>query len=224
MKMPVSAVLAGIVLACLPALTGAGFAVTHARAGADVLLRCHVQRPRGFSLLDVTINWQQPGAVVHSFYKGTTHPEHQGERYQGRTQLFPAEFPKGNTSLLLRGVTPSDSGNYSCYAVLGANTPLTACTVELQVTVLFLFKAESGLDSRLGAAGMFIVLVPLLLLLSFLMCKDKHRQALLREKRKKYKPLCSHASISFLNLTCLASLVSTLHTINHPCCPPLAHL
>ncbi|XP_025069304.1 myelin-oligodendrocyte glycoprotein-like isoform X3 [Alligator sinensis] len=179
MKMPVSAVLAGIVLACLPALTGAGFAVTHARAGADVLLRCHVQRPRGFSLLDVTINWQQPGAVVHSFYKGTTHPEHQGERYQGRTQLFPAEFPKGNTSLLLRGVTPSDSGNYSCYAVLGANTPLTACTVELQVTVLFLFKAESGLDSRLGAAGMFIVLVPLLLLLSFLMCKDKHRQALL---------------------------------------------
>lgn len=84
--------------------------------------------------MDVTINWQQPGAVVHSFYKGTTHPEHQGKRYQGRTQLFPAEFPKGNTSLLLRGVTPSDSGNYSCYAVLGANTPLTACTVELQVT------------------------------------------------------------------------------------------
>ncbi|KYO47165.1 CD276 antigen-like [Alligator mississippiensis] len=135
------AVLAGAVLTqivvCILAGQGRTSSRVTARDGADVLLRCNVPCRGHFDFLGAIVNWQLPGepsAVVDSFFHGQVHPEHQDARYRGRTQLFPGEFAKGNASLLLRGTTPSDAGNYSCHAVLCAHTPHTQRVVELQVT------------------------------------------------------------------------------------------
>ncbi|XP_059581506.1 uncharacterized protein LOC109285436 [Alligator mississippiensis] len=132
-----------------------------ARDGADVLLRCNVPCRGHFDFLGAIVNWQLPGepsAVVDSFFHGQVHPEHQDARYRGRTQLFPGEFAKGNASLLLRGTTPSDAGNYSCHAVLCAHTPHTQRVVELQVTGL----AGGGTHTQ-GTGLCWLLLLPMLL-------------------------------------------------------------
>ncbi|KYO38729.1 hypothetical protein Y1Q_0023424 [Alligator mississippiensis] len=130
--MIVRAVLAVTVISCLPVLRGS--TVIPADAGRDVLLPCSVQHQGGFNLSDVTINWERPDTIVCSFYHGSRQLEHQDKRFRGRTQLFPNEFSKGNASLLLQRVNLADTGNYSCNAVLWANTQLTVHTMFLQVT------------------------------------------------------------------------------------------
>ncbi|KAG6927423.1 HERV-H LTR-associating 2, partial [Chelydra serpentina] len=86
----------------------------------DVLLPCIVGEGGAMHLADVTVNWQdsETQEIVHSFYHSKDHLEHQGERFRGRTQLFPQEFSKGNASLLLKRLTLNDTGNYSCHAFL----------------------------------------------------------------------------------------------------------
>ncbi|XP_019365074.1 PREDICTED: CD276 antigen-like isoform X3 [Gavialis gangeticus] len=130
--MSVRTVLAVTVISCLPALSGS--TVIQAGAGTDVLLPCSVQHQDGFNLSDVTINWERPDTIVYSFYYGSGRLEHQDKAFRGRTQLFPKEFSKGNASLLLQRVNPADTGNYSCNAVLWANTQHTVHTVSLRVT------------------------------------------------------------------------------------------
>ncbi|XP_067393801.1 tapasin-related protein-like isoform X2 [Emydura macquarii macquarii] len=78
----------------------------------DVLLSC------AFSVdhhTDVTIKWvlQQKGAqkkVVFAYNGSTRQVEHKNKR----AEMFLAEIPKGNASLLLRTVEIRDEGIYSC--------------------------------------------------------------------------------------------------------------
>ncbi|XP_019365072.1 PREDICTED: CD276 antigen-like isoform X2 [Gavialis gangeticus] len=144
--MSVRTVLAVTVISCLPALSGS--TVIQAGAGTDVLLPCSVQHQDGFNLSDVTINWERPDTIVYSFYYGSGRLEHQDKAFRGRTQLFPKEFSKGNASLLLQRVNPADTGNYSCNAVLWANTQHTVHTVSLRVTAQMQTLSEGALSTE----------------------------------------------------------------------------
>uniref|UniRef100_A0A452J1Q8 Ig-like domain-containing protein n=1 Tax=Gopherus agassizii TaxID=38772 RepID=A0A452J1Q8_9SAUR len=102
----------------------------------DVLLPCIVGEEGVMHLAEVTVNWQdsETQEIVHSFYDGKDHLEHQGERFRGRTQLFPQEFSKGNASLLLKRLTLNDTGNYSCRAFLYEETLPREHVVQLSVS------------------------------------------------------------------------------------------
>ncbi|XP_045566544.1 V-set domain-containing T-cell activation inhibitor 1 isoform X1 [Salmo salar] len=64
------------------------------------------------------IHWLQPedkDLTVHSYYYSTDQLKQQSQPYRGRTALFNDQIPKGNASLLLRGITLQDQGRYKCY-------------------------------------------------------------------------------------------------------------
>lgn len=64
------------------------------------------------------IHWMKPedkDLTVHSYYYSTDQLKQQSQRYRGRTALFNDQIPKGNASLLLRGITLQDQGRYKCY-------------------------------------------------------------------------------------------------------------
>ncbi|CAB1349883.1 unnamed protein product, partial [Coregonus sp. 'balchen'] len=67
---------------------------------------------------DEVIYWLKPedkDLTVHSYYYSTDQLKLQSQRYRGRTALFNDQIPKGNASLLLRGLTLQDQGRYKCY-------------------------------------------------------------------------------------------------------------
>ncbi|XP_064797341.1 V-set domain-containing T-cell activation inhibitor 1-like [Oncorhynchus masou masou] len=64
------------------------------------------------------IHWMKPedkDLTVHSYYYSTDQLKQQSQRFRGRTALFNDQIPKGNASLLLRGITLQDQGRYKCY-------------------------------------------------------------------------------------------------------------
>ncbi|KAM9416924.1 CD276 antigen-like isoform 2-T2 [Salvelinus alpinus] len=64
------------------------------------------------------IHWLKPEdkvMTVHSYYYSTDQLKEQSQHYRGRTALFNDQIPKGNASLLLRGITLQDQGRYKCY-------------------------------------------------------------------------------------------------------------
>uniref|UniRef100_A0AAZ3S214 Ig-like domain-containing protein n=1 Tax=Oncorhynchus tshawytscha TaxID=74940 RepID=A0AAZ3S214_ONCTS len=64
------------------------------------------------------IHWMKPednDLSVHSYYYSTDQLKQQSQRFRGRTALFNDQIPKGNASLLLRGITLQDQGRYKCY-------------------------------------------------------------------------------------------------------------
>uniref|UniRef100_A0A4W5MWE4 HERV-H LTR-associating 2b, tandem duplicate 1 n=1 Tax=Hucho hucho TaxID=62062 RepID=A0A4W5MWE4_9TELE len=64
------------------------------------------------------IHWLKPedkDLTVHSYYYSRDQLKQQSQPYRGRTALFNDQIPKGNASLLLRGLTLQDQGRYKCY-------------------------------------------------------------------------------------------------------------
>ncbi|XP_036801503.1 V-set domain-containing T-cell activation inhibitor 1-like [Oncorhynchus mykiss] len=64
------------------------------------------------------IHWlkvEDKDLTIHSYYYSTYQLKQQSQRYRGRTALFNDQIPKGNASLLLRGITLQDQGRYKCY-------------------------------------------------------------------------------------------------------------
>lgn len=79
----------------------------------DCVLPCSFQRGS-----EEVIHWLQPedkDLTVHSYYYSTDQLKQQSQPYRGRTALFNDQIPKGNASLLLRGITLQDQGRYKCY-------------------------------------------------------------------------------------------------------------
>ncbi|CAB1349884.1 unnamed protein product [Coregonus sp. 'balchen'] len=79
----------------------------------DCVLACSFQPGS-----ELVIHWLKPedkDLNVHSYYYSTDQLEQQSQRYRGRTALFNDQIPKGNASLLLRGLTLQDQGRYKCY-------------------------------------------------------------------------------------------------------------
>ncbi|KAL7826735.1 hypothetical protein AOLI_G00319440 [Acnodon oligacanthus] len=89
-----------------------------AEAGEDLILPCSIQ-PK-VSAEKMKVEWirlelGQYNTIVHLYEDNKDNNEQQIESYRGRTGLFKGELKKGNTSLKLSTVQPSDEGVYKCF-------------------------------------------------------------------------------------------------------------
>ncbi|KAI4902240.1 hypothetical protein NFI96_015028 [Prochilodus magdalenae] len=92
-----------------------------AEAGKDLVLPCSIQ-PQ-VSAEEMKVEWirvelAQLNPLVHLYEDFREKNENQMESYRGRTSLFKEELKKGNTSLKLSAVQPSDEGVYKCVSEL----------------------------------------------------------------------------------------------------------
>ncbi|KAG7477683.1 hypothetical protein MATL_G00072320 [Megalops atlanticus] len=81
----------------------------------SVVLPCHISPP--LSAVDMQVHWYRVrfSAPVHMYRYKQDWPTEQDNAYRGRTQLFKDELGRGNISLRLTDLHPSDSGIYHCY-------------------------------------------------------------------------------------------------------------
>uniref|UniRef100_A0A3B4CJK4 Ig-like domain-containing protein n=1 Tax=Pygocentrus nattereri TaxID=42514 RepID=A0A3B4CJK4_PYGNA len=89
-------------------------------AGEDLVLPCSIE-PR-ISAEDMVVEWIRlylNDRLVHLYVDYEDRNQEQMESYRGRTSLFKEELKKGNTSLKLSAVQPSDEGVYQCYVRYG---------------------------------------------------------------------------------------------------------
>ncbi|XP_053572330.1 V-set domain-containing T-cell activation inhibitor 1 [Bombina bombina] len=99
----------------------------------EVLLPCVVTYEEDFSYDDLVVLWNHEEFNVHHFFEGKFQADHQAKQFQGRTQLFPKEFLKGNLSLLLKDLRLSDAGSYTCNGHLTKLTRYSFREIELVI-------------------------------------------------------------------------------------------
>ncbi|XP_058867906.1 butyrophilin subfamily 2 member A1-like [Acipenser ruthenus] len=87
-----------------------------AEAGDDVILPCHIS-PR-VSAVDMKVRWfrERFDKPVHLYLNQRDQLSIQDSDYRGRTALSPSALQRGDLSLRLRNLRPSDRGVYICYA------------------------------------------------------------------------------------------------------------
>ncbi|XP_042339378.1 myelin-oligodendrocyte glycoprotein-like, partial [Plectropomus leopardus] len=86
------------------------------RVGDDVILPCHLEPAADVAAM--TLEWTRPDldpefVFVWRAGQDFVHAKHPS--YQGRTSVFTDELKRGNISLKLSKVKPSDAGKYQCY-------------------------------------------------------------------------------------------------------------
>ncbi|XP_058509228.1 butyrophilin-like protein 2 [Solea solea] len=81
--------------------------------GEDQLLSCYMTTP---SLDQVSVTWVKKGVefFFYQYSNGAVNISDQSSEFRGRTEVFPDDLIRGNASLLLRGVTRTDAGEYTC--------------------------------------------------------------------------------------------------------------
>ncbi|KAJ1134777.1 hypothetical protein NDU88_001224 [Pleurodeles waltl] len=102
--------------------------------GEDAVLLCHLSPP--INAENMTIRWYRGHYydTVHLHRRGQDSNEEQMTGYKRRTVLMKEGLKLGNVSLLIRSVTSSDSGKYSC--MLDAGSFYEETVVELKVAAL----------------------------------------------------------------------------------------
>ncbi|XP_036420899.1 uncharacterized protein LOC118804515 isoform X2 [Colossoma macropomum] len=106
--------------------------------GEDLVLPCSVQP--NISAVDMTVEWLRPDLsetdrLVHLYEDHEDRNEKQVKSYRGRTRLFKVELPKGNTSLKLSAVQPSDKGAYKCFVQDKSTSWYDDVTLYVEVNV-----------------------------------------------------------------------------------------
>ncbi|MEE6511059.1 hypothetical protein FKM82_017255 [Ascaphus truei] len=180
----------------------------------NVLLPCVVTHDDEFMLQNLVVNWQRENReVVHSFFYGKDHPDYQEKGFHGRTQLFPQEFPRGNLSLVLKRVRPSDAGKYVCFVYLndakGYKTIWTELVIQEKET------EQTGRRSQdvflAGLTSVLAVALPVVLAV-----------ALLLYKKKKYRKNTSEELAPLLGCDPLHENIEyyreSIHKTAKPCC------
>uniref|UniRef100_A0A3B1J501 Ig-like domain-containing protein n=1 Tax=Astyanax mexicanus TaxID=7994 RepID=A0A3B1J501_ASTMX len=84
----------------------------------DLVLPCSLHP--NISAVDMTVEWTrtdlyQTEKLVHLYEGYEATYDNQRQSYRGRTALFKEELQRGNTSLKLSAVQPSDEGAYKCF-------------------------------------------------------------------------------------------------------------
>ncbi|XP_049329008.1 uncharacterized protein LOC125789953 isoform X2 [Astyanax mexicanus] len=85
-------------------------------AGEDLILPCSLQP--NISAEDMIVEWirlHRTDTLVHLYEDYKDRNGDQMESYRGRTALFKEELKKGNASLKLSVLQPSDDGAYKCF-------------------------------------------------------------------------------------------------------------
>ncbi|XP_036417199.1 myelin-oligodendrocyte glycoprotein-like [Colossoma macropomum] len=102
-------------------------------AGEDLVLPCSLQP--SISAKNMMVEWTRPDtdSLVHLYEDYEDRYYGQMESYRGRTALFKEELQKGNTSLKLSAVQPTDDGAYKC--VIQDKSYSDAITVHVEVNV-----------------------------------------------------------------------------------------
>ncbi|MGH0184129.1 UNVERIFIED_CONTAM: hypothetical protein FKN15_013933 [Acipenser sinensis] len=87
-----------------------------AEAGYDVILPCHIS-PR-VSAVGMEVRWfrERFDTPVHLYLNQKDQLSRQDSDYWGRTALSPSALQRGDISLRLRNLQPSDRGLYTCLA------------------------------------------------------------------------------------------------------------
>ncbi|XP_043534318.1 butyrophilin subfamily 3 member A2-like [Chiloscyllium plagiosum] len=99
--------------------------------GEDVVLECQVVPAISLNILEVRWFTSDSASPVHLYTGGQDRPDVQDKDYQGRTELFKDEFPRGNASLKLKKIKGSDKGSYTCY--IDSKTHLDQAVIDLKV-------------------------------------------------------------------------------------------
>ncbi|KAK1784347.1 hypothetical protein P4O66_019090, partial [Electrophorus voltai] len=126
-------------------------------AGEDLVLPCSLQP--NISAVDMTVEWLRPdltqaNRLVHLYEGHKDSNEDQIKSYRGRTDLFKEELQKGNTSLKLSAVQPSDEGDYTCLI----QSESWYDDITLGVTVKVDFKVVGPAAPVVAVAGEDLVL------------------------------------------------------------------
>ncbi|KAK1154840.1 butyrophilin-like protein 2 [Acipenser oxyrinchus oxyrinchus] len=87
-----------------------------AEPGDDVILPCHIS-PR-VNAVDMEVRWYREifNTPVHLYMNQNDQLGRQDRAYQDRTALSPPALERGDISLHLRNLRPSDRGVYTCLA------------------------------------------------------------------------------------------------------------
>ncbi|XP_042565328.1 butyrophilin-like protein 2 [Clupea harengus] len=140
-------------------LTGADHAVT-AYVGEEVILNCSVDShipPEEVSWAKVDSD--ESHMLVLLFQDNETYPG--DSSYQGRTEFFTSEIPKGNFSLRLKDVRTEDKGEYICKAhsgLLSANTTVILQELGLSsMHILVLVLCCSAIIVALVVSAMILL-------------------------------------------------------------------
>ncbi|XP_048145876.1 butyrophilin subfamily 3 member A2-like [Corvus hawaiiensis] len=89
--------------------------------GDGAILPCQLQGriiPEKLSIQWIFSGSSTESAVATFDGKTPQNPFLEFEGYRSRTEFFPSEFHRGNLSLLLKNVRPSDKGEYTCSVFL----------------------------------------------------------------------------------------------------------
>ncbi|XP_076839583.1 butyrophilin subfamily 1 member A1-like isoform X6 [Brachyhypopomus gauderio] len=126
-------------------------------AGEDLVLPCSLQP--NISAVDMRVEWSrsdltQTNRLVHLYEDHEDRNKDQIKSYRGRTGLFKEELQKGNTSLKLSAVQPSDEGRYKCLIKSGSWYD----DITLQVTVEVHLKVVGPAAPVVAVAGEDLVL------------------------------------------------------------------
>ncbi|XP_076839498.1 uncharacterized protein LOC143484581 [Brachyhypopomus gauderio] len=126
-------------------------------AGEDLVLPCSLQP--NISAVDMRVEWSrsdltQTNRLVHLYEDHEDRNKAQIKSYRGRTGLFKEELQKGNTSLKLSAVQPSDEGVYNCLI----QSDSWYDDITLQVTVEVDLKLVGPSTPLVAVAGEDLVL------------------------------------------------------------------
>ncbi|XP_072513945.1 uncharacterized protein [Salminus brasiliensis] len=104
-----------------------------AEAGEDLVLPCSLQP--NISAEDMMVEWSRlhdTDTLVHLYSAYKDRNGDQMELYRGRTALFKEELQKGNASLKLSELQPSDDGAYKCFIRYGSTYDDVTIYVEVK--------------------------------------------------------------------------------------------
>ncbi|XP_036419895.1 ribonuclease inhibitor-like isoform X2 [Colossoma macropomum] len=148
--------LSGMMFLCVMILTCSGFMETMSEnfkvvgpgtplvveAGEDLVLPCSLKP--NISAVDMMVEWirQDTNNLVHLYEDHNDRYYDQIMSYRGRTALFKEELQKGNTSLKLSAVQPSDQGAYKCSIQDKSYSDAITVYVEVNVHLKVVGPAE----------------------------------------------------------------------------------